>query len=234
MKFIHTRLAFCVSSGRLLEEEMRVTQTATTEETGLRPRGADADKRRAIIEAAQDLFTTVGYENTTMAHVAGKAGVAVGTVYLYFKNKNDLLIAVKDGWEEEVLRALTLPELATLPHHLRARPMIKASFDICARHTEMVQLMGMQAEMVGDWKTTVPAPIQEALKAFLEEAMSVGAIREIDTEKAAVVLYGMVNSALLQCFTKEGGKDQDGYIDLLVDAVLRWLVNPNLLTGQIS
>src|SRR3954468_7985272 len=104
----------------------KMTQTATTEETSLRPRGADADKRRAIIEAAQELFTTVGYENTTMAHVAKQAGVAVGTVYLYFKNKNDLLVAVKDGWEEEVIRALTLPEIASLPHHLRARPMLEA------------------------------------------------------------------------------------------------------------
>jgi len=211
-----------------------VVQTVTTEETSLRPRGAHADKRRAIIEAAQELFTTVGYETTTMAHVAKQAGVAVGTVYLYFKNKNDLLIAVKDGWEEEVIRALTLPEIASLPHHLRARPMLEASFAICARHTEMVQLMGMQAEMVGDWKSTVPAPIQDAMKAFLDEAMAAGAIRPIDTEKAAVILYGMVNGALLQCFSKDGGRDQECYIDILVDAIARWLINPDLLSGQAS
>jgi TetR/AcrR family fatty acid metabolism transcriptional regulator len=190
-----------------------------------------ADKERAIIDAAKELFTGAGYENTTMAHVARQAGVAVGTVYLYFKNKNDLLAAVKDGWEGEIIRALTLPELASIPYHLRTRPMLEASFAICARHTEMVQLMGMQAEMVGDWKSQMPAPIQHVLKAFLDEAMSAGAIRSLDTSKAAVILYGMVNSALLQCFTNEGGRDQERYIDMLVDAIERWLVNPEMLEG---
>jgi AcrR family transcriptional regulator len=210
-----------------------VTQAPTE---GLAPiaRSLEQDKRRAIIEAAQHLFTTVGYESTTMAQIAKAAGVAVGTVYLYFKNKTDLLIAVKGGWEEEILRALSLPDIAALPHHLRARPMIEASFKVCARHTELVQLMGMQAEMLGEWHSQVPAPILEALRAFLREAMEVGAIRKIDTEAAAVVLFGMVNSALLQCFCQEGGQHQQRYIDLLVDAVQRWLINPALITDPAA
>jgi TetR/AcrR family fatty acid metabolism transcriptional regulator len=78
-------------------------------------RSADVDKRNALIEAACDLFTTVGYENTTIAQVAKRAGVAVGTVYLYFKNKSDLLAAVKGSWEQEVLGSLLSPELADIP-----------------------------------------------------------------------------------------------------------------------
>jgi AcrR family transcriptional regulator len=209
-----------------------VTQQAQTRELSDRHRGVDVDKRRAIIEAARHLFTTTGYESTTMAQVAGQAGVAVGTVYLYFKNKNDLLVEVKGGWEEEVIRALTLPELASIPHHLRARPMIEASFKICARHTELVQLMGIQAEMIGEWDSKVPAPIQEALKAYLDEAMAAGSIRPVDTARAAVVLYGMVNSALLQCFVNEGGEGQEQYIDLIVDAVERWLINADSLPNR--
>jgi len=208
---------------------MAVTQQAQTRERSEHPRGVDVDKRRAIIEAARHLFTTAGYESTTMAQVAGQAGVGVGTVYLYFKNKNDLLVEVKGGWEEEVIRALALPELASLPHHLRARPMIEASFKICARHTDLVQLMGIQAEMIGEWDSKMPAPIQEALKAFLDEAIAAGSIRPLDTARAAVVLYGMVNSALLQCFVNEGGEGQEQYIDLLVDAVERWLIDADSL-----
>jgi len=208
--------------------------SAITDEVAPIARSLEQDKRRAIIEAAQHLFTTVGYESTTMAQIAKTAGVAVGTVYLYFKNKTDLLIAVKGGWEEEILRALSLPEIAALPHHLRARPMIEASFKVCARHTELVQLMGMQAEMLGEWHSQVPAPILEALRAFLREAMDAGAVRKIDTEAAAVVLFGMVNGALLQCFCQEGGEHQQRYIDLLVDAVQRWLINPALITDPAA
>ena len=58
-------------------------------------------RRRALMPTSAKLllrqraymFTTDGYEATTMAKVAQRAGVAVGTVYLYFQNKNDLLSA---------------------------------------------------------------------------------------------------------------------------------------------
>ena len=192
-------------------------------------RGSDLDKWNAIIEAARDLFTTVGYESTTMAHVAKRAGVAVGTVYLYFKNKNDLLCAVKGSWEQEVLQALLRPELASIPFHLRARSMIEASFEICSRHSNMVQLMGVQMGQVGDWGVEPPAPIYETLKAFLEEGITAGALRPVDPSTTAVAIYGMVNGALQQCFVAEGGERQAEYIDTLVDAVNRWLVNPDLL-----
>lgn len=189
----------------------------------------DIDKRNALIEAACELFTTEGYENTTIAHVARKAGVAVGTVYLYFKNKSDLLSAVKGMWEQEVLGSLVRPELSSIPFHLRARPMIEATFDICARHTNMVQLMGAQPELMGDWKSLGTPGIYAALRAFLEEGIALGAIRSVDLDVAPVVVYGMVNGVLLQCFVVEGGLHQAKYIDSVVDAINHYLVNPALL-----
>jgi AcrR family transcriptional regulator len=190
--------------------------------------GADANKRQAIVKAARIMFTTDGYEATTMAKVAQRAGVAVGTVYLYFQNKNDLLSEVKSDWEAEVLRSLWRSELAELPFHLRVRPMMEGAFDTCARHHNMVQLMGMQAEMIGKWPSAPPPPIYEALKSLLDEGVAQGSLRPVDTKAAAVAVYGMVNGALLHCFGAEQGKHQALYIDTLVDAINRWLVKPGL------
>src|SRR4051812_33649121 len=49
------------------------------------------DKRARIQRAAWDLFTTVGYEETTTREVAERADVAVGTLFLYAEDKRDLL-----------------------------------------------------------------------------------------------------------------------------------------------
>jgi AcrR family transcriptional regulator len=198
-------------------------------DAGPQGRSPEADKRHAIIEAARSLFTTVGYESTTIARVAGEAGVAVGTVYLYFKNKNDLLLAVKADWEAQVMAALIRPELSSIPFHLRVRPIIEAAFDICARHTEMVQLMGMQAEMIGEHRPQPSPPIYGVMKAFFDEGRAAGTIREVNTEAVAVLTYGMFNGALQQCFVVEGGKNRRVYIDALADAVQQWLVKPELL-----
>ena len=59
------------------------------------------DKRQRILEAARKRFRYYGVRKTTMQEIARDAGVAVGTLYLYFKNKDDLLVA---GTEEYVTR----------------------------------------------------------------------------------------------------------------------------------
>ena len=53
-------------------------------------------KRDAILRAAIDTFAERGYFNAQVADVARAAGVAAGTVYLYFKSKDDLLVSIFD------------------------------------------------------------------------------------------------------------------------------------------
>ena len=55
---------------------------------------APASKREAILRAAIDVFAERGYFNAQVADVARAAGVAAGTVYLYFKSKDDLLVSI--------------------------------------------------------------------------------------------------------------------------------------------
>jgi TetR/AcrR family transcriptional regulator, fatty acid metabolism regulator protein len=55
-----------------------------------------ADKREAILRAATKVFARNGYFNSKVADVARVAGVADGTVYLYFKSKEELLRSIFD------------------------------------------------------------------------------------------------------------------------------------------
>ncbi len=51
-------------------------------------------RRRQILSAALAVFAERGYGESTMADVAGRAGVSVGTLYNYYRNKRDLLISL--------------------------------------------------------------------------------------------------------------------------------------------
>jgi TetR/AcrR family fatty acid metabolism transcriptional regulator len=53
-----------------------------------------ADKRDAILRAAVKVFARHGYFQSQVADVARVAGVAAGTVYLYFRSKDDLLVSI--------------------------------------------------------------------------------------------------------------------------------------------
>ncbi len=52
------------------------------------------DKRQAIFESTLDLIRDYGFHGATMSLVAGKAGVAAGTVYHYFESKDQLICAL--------------------------------------------------------------------------------------------------------------------------------------------
>jgi TetR/AcrR family fatty acid metabolism transcriptional regulator len=60
-------------------------------------------KRDAILRAAIDVFADRGYFNAQVADVARAAGVAAGTVYLYFRSKDDLLVSIFERTMRETL-----------------------------------------------------------------------------------------------------------------------------------
>jgi len=66
---------------------------------------AISDKREAILRAAISVFARCGYFNSKVADIAREAGVADGTVYLYFKSKEEILHSIFDRSVEEALDA---------------------------------------------------------------------------------------------------------------------------------
>jgi len=55
---------------------------------------AEKNKEKIILDAAVELFTTKGFQATRMEDVAKKAGISKGLTYFYFKNKEDLFLAL--------------------------------------------------------------------------------------------------------------------------------------------
>lgn len=66
----------------------------------------------SILEAAAELFTTQGYDNTTTSDIATRAGKPVGSIYTYFKDKQQILLALWDTlYNEETHAALAELEI---------------------------------------------------------------------------------------------------------------------------
>jgi TetR/AcrR family fatty acid metabolism transcriptional regulator len=65
--------------------------------------GFVADKREAILRAAIRVFSQNGYFNSKVADIAREAGIADGTVYLYFKSKEEILHSIFDRAMEEFI-----------------------------------------------------------------------------------------------------------------------------------
>jgi AcrR family transcriptional regulator len=87
------------------------------------PSSVPGAKREAILRAATDVFADRGFFNAQVADVARAAGVAAGTVYLYFRSKDDLLVSIfektmREGLAEGRQAAASLPDPAERLRHL--------------------------------------------------------------------------------------------------------------------
>ena len=60
----------------------------------MRMRDKTNDKYQRILEASVNVFADHGFHQSTVSQIAKKAGVADGTIYLYFKNKEDILVQI--------------------------------------------------------------------------------------------------------------------------------------------
>jgi AcrR family transcriptional regulator len=80
-----------------------------------------------MLAAAFDLFSQKGYHNVSMHEIAGKAEFAIGTLYKFFENKEDLYKALVleqcDKFEDAVARAIEKPgeEVEKLRHYIRTK-----------------------------------------------------------------------------------------------------------------
>ena len=80
------------------------------------------DKRERILKAAVKVFARNGFHATRVSEVAKAAGVADGTIYLYFKSKDELLVSLFEDRVSKLLAFMEgeLPKLPSAPERLRA------------------------------------------------------------------------------------------------------------------
>jgi len=67
-------------------------------------------RRHQILDAATAIFAAKGFHGATIRQIAQQAGIADGTIYIYFKTKTDLLLGILDRINESERRAEDLSE----------------------------------------------------------------------------------------------------------------------------
>lgn len=112
------------------------------------PEETDAQerKRRRILEAATDLFTHHGYRKTSVDDVAREAGVAKGTVYLYFKTKADLMMQAII--EEKKRYIVNLKPVLEAPPHERLKLYLRMAFVLVNEMPLMSKLLRGDREVL--------------------------------------------------------------------------------------
>ncbi|MGI8551933.1 MAG: TetR/AcrR family transcriptional regulator [Dehalococcoidia bacterium] len=194
----------------------------------------EIDRREQVLAAAKTLFTTKGYETTTMADVAKQASVSVGTLYHYFESKRDLLVHLAMEKGREIVQRLFSPEILALPPEEVARPMIEACFQACSDDPESVRLLQLYLDPASETErwAQVDNQIVANLAPFLQVGMDQGIFNPMPAEMVARLLVGMVDAAMHDCFVLENGARQEEYKAGLVTVIERTLLRPERLVER--
>jgi AcrR family transcriptional regulator len=149
-------------------------------------------RREQLLDAAEEVLLDRGLRATTVADVAEAAGVAKGTMYLYYGSKDDLLVALRSRYLDQVTAALTQPP--GKPVLERIRRMIFGMFDFGTTHHELHHLLFHEAGFSED---DVFVNIREQFKELIEEGVETGELREQDVQMASVFVVNGVHGALV-------------------------------------
>jgi AcrR family transcriptional regulator len=193
-----------------------------------------AERPKEILEAAFVEFSRNGYAMTTLDHIAERAGVTKGTIYVYFANKEHLFISM--------VREVTKATLDTMhemfeAHEGSTAELLRAQFSFIYQHIvedrrrrEVVRMLIAEAsrfpELADRYYDEILRPCLELLKQAIQRGMDRGEIRKsaiIDSPQVVIAPIALVDLWMMM-FDDRQPLDLKAYFDAHLDLVLNGLL----------
>jgi AcrR family transcriptional regulator len=186
--------------------------------------------REGVLEAASQCFEECGYDETTTAMIAERAGIAVGTLYDYFQDKRDILLEILDAVAVDVFD-LVIEKLD--PESWRGRDpreWCRSLIDLVF-HSQSLQ-PGIQRIM---WERYFKDPqfrdafdgirdkMRKAIGRFMDGIAEQGQLRDLDRVAAAEVVLNAVQWNATQAFLRGSPESTNAVAETVSDLVVRFL-----------
>ena len=155
-------------------------------------------KYEAILRAAIKTFAGSGFFNAKVADVAREAGVADGTVYLYFKNKDDILVSIFNHYMEEALAAGKASLAKTTDPVEKLRRIVHAHLEGLGRDRNLAVVFQVElrssSKFMQQFSATKVTEYLELIREVVEEGQLSGVFRPtLNTKVVAKVLFGALD-----------------------------------------
>jgi TetR/AcrR family transcriptional regulator, fatty acid metabolism regulator protein len=183
------------------------------------------DKRDALLRAATETFAARGFFNAQVADVARAAGVAAGTVYLYFRSKDDLLISIFERTMKETI-AEGRASIAGLDHPVeRLRTIARLHLDRMSRDRPLAIVFQVElrqsTKFMERFSTTHLRDYLGIIRDIVAQGQAGGVFRrDVNPTLAAKLLFGMLDEMATNWILSKRryslADEADAIVDLLV------------------
>src|SRR5438128_9565068 len=192
---------------------------------GVSGRNSSADKRAIILRAATRVFARNGYFNSKVADIARAAEVADGTVYLYFKSKEEILHSIFDqNMAEAIAAGGQLIENLDDPRE-KLRRIAKLHLERLGADRDLavvfqVELRG-STKFMEEFSAAGFAEYLALLRRTFEEGQRVGVFRkELNATVAAKILFGALDEMATNWIISKRNYKLEPMADVVMDVFL--------------
>ena len=102
------------------------------------------EKYQRILSASMEVFARKGFAESKISEIAQVAGVGDGTIYLYFKNKDDLLISLFESKLEEINQGLRDALLGVAEPKARLKAIIDFHLGLALNSAQLAALVTIE------------------------------------------------------------------------------------------
>ena len=191
----------------------------------------DPDKPQQIIEAAVRVFARKGYYNSRVSDIAREAGIAAGTIYLYFKTKDDILVTLFRDKMADFVGALRKAIAGEADAASKIRRLVSLHFRILEESPDLAEVV--QVELRQGQKFFRGASSQEIgayfalIGSVLEEGVAEGRFRSgLPVKVATKILFGAMDQMATSWVLGKRGYQLVDTADAVVEIFLQGVAAP--------
>ncbi len=200
---------------------MKISTNTVVKINGKRE-NAVSDKRTAILRSATRIFAQSGYFNAKVADIARDAGIADGTVYLYFKSKEEILHSIFDEGMEDFF-AEGQKELAQLENPLdKLRKIARLHLEKLSADRDLaivfqVELRG-STKFMEEFSAAGLAQYLDLIRECFEEGQKAGLIRaDLNAKVCTKILYGALDEMTTNWILSKKSYPLEPMADVVLD-----------------
>ncbi|MBM4318965.1 MAG: TetR/AcrR family transcriptional regulator [Deltaproteobacteria bacterium] len=164
--------------------------------------GEVGEKRERILEAAEEVFARRGFHGARVTDIARLAGVADGTIYLYFKSKDDLLVSLFEDRVERINNMLRIILASEQRAQARLEKFINYYLGLAVKNPNLAEVIAIElrssSKFMKEYKNVKFIEFLGLLAQIIKDGQTAGEIREdLTPEVISRTLFGALDELLL-------------------------------------
>jgi AcrR family transcriptional regulator len=181
-----------------------------------------------IAQAAKEVFAENGYQGATLEEIAQRAGMSKATIYIYYKNKDDLFLQVVEELVNSAMAITSQEAITARPPIEKLYAMVRSKMEFYERERDFFRIYlnekhGLEVAPKDPHKRALREMYLQGIQTLakvIQEGVDAGVLRALDSRRLAFFLQEMMNTVHVHRIQGKAKTSVDEDVELLLDLFL--------------